>query len=90
MHGNIDAALRWQKKIIKLCTKQNIRSIQSQADPCMLYKGNKTGKQQLIVAVHVNDVLISGKGEEMHKIKIALKQTFKIINLGKLRRHLGI
>ena len=38
IYGNVDAALRWRKAFIKLCTDDEIGCIQSQVDPCMLYK----------------------------------------------------
>ena len=56
----------------------------------MLYKRDETGELQLIVAVYVDDVLISGKKKEIHKFKTKFKQKYKIIDLGKLKRHLGI
>ena len=73
MYGNVDAALRWRKAFIKLCTDDEIGCAQSQADPCMLYKHEETGKLKLIVAVDVNDVLISGKEKEIYKFKTKFK-----------------
>ena len=55
----------------------------------MLYKHHETGELQLIVAVYVDDVLISGKEEVIHKFKTKFKQKYKIIDLGKLKRHLS-
>ena len=75
MYGNVDAALRWQKSFIKLCTDEEKGCIQSQTDPCMLYKRNETGELQLIVAVYVDDVLISGKEKEILNFKTKFKQT---------------
>ena len=89
-YGNVDAALRWQKAFIKLCTVEEIGCIQSQTDPCMLCKCNETGELQLIIEVCVDDILISGKEEEIHKFKTKFKQTYKITDLGKLKWHLGI
>ena len=56
----------------------------------MLHQRDKTGKLQLIVAVYVDDVLISGKEEDILRFKITFKQTYKITVQEKLRRHLGI
>ena len=86
----MDAALRWQRAFIKLCTNDEIGCVQSQADPCMLYKSNETGKLKLIVAVYVDNVSISGKEKEICKFKTTFKQTYKITDLGKLKRHLCI
>ena len=88
MYGNVDAG--WQKAFIKLCTDDEIGCVQSQVDPCMLYKRDETGKLQLIVAVYADNVLISGKEKEIHKFKTTLKPKYKITDLGKLKRRLGI
>ena len=78
MYGNVDAALRWQKAFIKLCMDDEIGCVQSQTDPCMLYKRDETRKLQLIVAVYVDDVLISGEDKEICKFKTKFKQTYQI------------
>ena len=56
----------------------------------MLYKRNEFEELQLIIAVYVDDVLISGKEKEIYKFKNKFKQTYKITDLRKLKRHLGI
>ena len=86
----MDKALRWQKAFIKLCIDDEKGYLQSQADPCMLYKRNETGKLQLIEAVYVDVVLISGKEKEIFKFKSKFKQTHKITDLGNLKRRLVI
>ena len=37
-----------------------------------------------------DDILISGKEQEIQNFKTKFKDTYKIIELGKLKRHLGI
>ena len=56
----------------------------------MLYKHDKTGVLKLIVAVYVDNVLVSGKEEEIHKFKMTFKKTYKFTDLGKLKKHLGM
>ena len=90
MYGHNDAALRWQNVFITLCTNNKIGCIQSQADPCMLCKYYETGKFQLIVAGYVDNVLISDKEEEIYKFITTFYQTYRITDLGKLRRYLRI
>ena len=90
MYRNVDAALRWQKSFKKLCTNEEMGCIQSQTDPCMLYKRNKNGELELLIAVYVDDVLISGREQEIQRFKTKLKEIYKIIELGRLKRHLGI
>ena len=90
MYGNVDAALRWQKAFIKLCTNEEIKCVQSKTDPCMLYKKNKKGKICLMIAVYVDDVLMAGESEMIKNFKEQFKKTYKITDLGKLKRHLGV
>ena len=73
MYGNVDVVLRWQKAFIKLCADDEIGCVQSHADPCMLCKRDETRKLQLIVAVYVDYVLISGKEKEICKFKTKFK-----------------
>ena len=82
MHGNVDAALRWQKAFIKLCTKNEIKCIQSKIDPCMLYKKDEEGKLRLIIAVYVDEVLISRREMDIREFKETFKKTYKIKDLG--------
>ena len=56
----------------------------------MLYKQDGTGKLKMIVAVYVDNVLFSSKEEEMQKFKTTYKDTYKIIELGKVKKHLEI
>ena len=83
MYGNVDAALRWQKAFIKLCTNNKIKFIQSKIDPCMLYKMDEEGKLRLIIAFNVDDILISGREIDIREFKETFKKTYKITDLGK-------
>ena len=89
IYGNVDATLRWQKAFIKLCTNDEIKCIQSKTDPCKLYKKNHKGKICLMITVYVDDVLMVGEGENIKIFREQLK-IYKIIDLEKLKRHLGV
>ena len=90
MYGNVDAALRCQKAFIKLGTNKEIKCIQSNTDPCMLYKRNQKGKICLVIAVYVDDVLMARKSKSIKTFKEQFRKTYKSIDLGKLKRHLGV
>ena len=90
MYGNVDAALRWMKAFVKLCVSDEIGCEQSAVDPCLLFKRNKKGELILLIAVYVDDVLIAGKKEDVDAFKNEFKKTYKITELGDLKRHLGI
>ena len=90
MYGNMDTALRWQKAFIILCINDEIKCIQKKIDLCMLYKKDEEGKLSLIIAIYVDDVLISGREKDIREFKETFKKANKITDLGKLKRHLGI
>ena len=90
MYGNVDAALRWMKAFVNLCVSKEIACQQSAVDPCLLYKKNEKGELILLIAVYVDDVLIAGEKKDIIAFKDKFKKTYKITELGKLKRHLGI
>ena len=55
MYGNVDAALRWMKAFVKLCTSKEIGCEQSAVDPCLLFKKDEKGNLILLIAVYVDD-----------------------------------
>ena len=90
MYGNVDAALRRQKAFIKLCTNDESKCIQSKTDPCMLYKRNQKGKICLMIAVYVDDVLMVRESENIKIFKEQFRKRYKITDLGKLKKYLGV
>jgi hypothetical protein len=65
---------------------------QSLSDPpCLWYKHHdKLGRLLFIVAVYVDDCIIAGTKAEVEANKSGIKQRFKITELGKIRKHLGV
>ncbi len=65
---------------------------QSLSDPpCLWYKHHdKLGRLLFIVAVYVDDCIIAGTKAEVEALKSGIKQRFKITELGKIRKHLGV
>ena len=90
MYSNMNPSLRWKKAFIKLCTKNKIKYIHSKIDPCILHKRDEEEKLSLIMVMYVDNVLISGKEKDIKELKERFKKTYKITNLGKLKRHLVI
>ena len=90
MYGNVDASLRWQKVFIKLCTNKEIKYIQSRIDPCILYKRNEKQEICLMIAVYVDNILMVGESKNIKIFKEQFRKTYKSIDLGKLKRHLGV
>ena len=80
MYRNIDAALRWKKAFTKLCANEEIGCIQGQTGPCILYKRNKNGELELLIAVYVDDIVISGREQKIQRFKTKFKKTYKLQN----------
>ena len=92
MYGNVDAALRWQRCFVEVCTmdKGEIKLKQSQVDPCLLYKQDKDGKLVLIVVMYVDDVMVSGMPDMIRWFMTEFKKKFNITEMGQMKKHLGI
>ena len=89
MYGNIDAPLCWMKTFSKYLTL-TMGFVQSKSDPCVFIKRDENDKLLVILAVYVDDTLITGSKREVEKVYQQLKEKFVIEVLGKLNKHLGI
>ena len=89
IYGNVDAALRWQKALDSYAqiTKSNVFRAK-QTHVC--YTKNDKDKICLVIAVHMDDVLMAGESENMKCFKDQSRKTYNFTDLGKLKRHLGI
>ena len=94
MYGTVDASLRW-KKTYTSHIKDVMKMKQSRCDPCVLYlqKMNKRTNQLetvLIIAITVDDTLLAGRTSAVLWFKQKIAKKFKITDLGRLKKHLGI
>ena len=88
MYGNVAAPLRFFKTLTKhLMTEMDM--LQSAADPCIFYK-QKNGSLTLLLAIFVDDTIITGKREDVDWFYNEIEKRFNIERLGQLKRHLGI
>jgi hypothetical protein len=88
-YGNVDAALRWLKTLMKLLTE--IGLTQSSVDPCLFYKKDaNTGKTVLLVMLHVDNVDSCGTKEEIEWLKKKVREKFSITDLGRMKGFLGL
>jgi len=60
MYGNVDSALRFFIIFIQCLQSQAIGMIQSQADPCVMYKKDDNGMPRVVAAITVDDCLLGG------------------------------
>ena len=87
MYGTIQAPLAFWKENAKHLHR--IGMLQSKADPCVWYK-LKDGHLWLIVAVYVDDIAYAGCNDARNWFKEEVQKRFKISDLGKLKKHLGV
>ena len=60
------------------------------ADPCLWYWKDKDNDLTLLIATYMDNIVVAGKPDEIQKFKDKLCQRFKISELGRLKKHLGI
>jgi hypothetical protein len=88
MYGNIDAARVYYERMSNVMKKLGMK--QSLTDPCVFFKHGDNGELILILVVHVDDTLITGPEDEVHKFMDEFEKHLKIERLGTLKKHLGI
>ena len=88
MYGSVDASLQWFLTLTGFLRKE-LKMKQSKADPCVFYK-QVNGRTTLIMGITVDDSLLIGDKHEVEWIKAAIQKRFKITDLGKLSKHLGV
>ena len=87
MYGAVQAPLAFWKENANHLRRMGM--MQSKTDPCVWYKV-KDDKLWLIVAVYVDDIVYSGDEEARQWFKNEVQKRFKITDLGKLKKHLGV
>ena len=95
MYGNVDAALKWWKLFVKVAQgikfDQGTKNVsQSVVDPCLLYMKDDDGELVLLIIVHVDDAVISGREKYVREFMRNFNKEYKITELGKMKKHLGI
>ena len=56
----------------------------------MLYKRSQKGKICFVIALYVDNVLMAGESENIKTFEEQLRKTYKITDLRKLKRQLGV
>ena len=89
MYGNVDAALRYFLKFKRILLGLGLK--QCKSDPCVFYReDDSSGELLLMIAVHVDDSLITGRQSEVTKLMDEFEKHLKIERLGPLKKHLGV
>ena len=84
----INQAGRQQSAVLCQTLEDEHGMEQCRADPCV-YRKTVEGVVELILVVHVDDILVSGKKEACDELHHTLNENFPTENLGELKWHLG-
>ena len=85
MYGCVQSPRAFYKELSKELKAMGM--IQSKSDPCVWF--NKP-IPTLIIICYVDDIVMVGKREEVDWFKTRIQKRFKISDLGKLKKHLGV
>ena len=86
MYGCVQSPRAFFKE---LCKKlREMKMVQCKTDPCIWF--DNAWKPTLIVACYVDNIIITGNQDKIDWFKTELKNRFKLTELGKLKKHLGI
>ena len=73
MYGNIDAPLCWMRTFSKHLIEV-VKLTQNKTNPCVFTKYNKEGRVVLILAIYVDDTIITGCSKEVQKAYQLIKK----------------
>jgi hypothetical protein len=88
LYGLKQSARKFNKKIDKILKQHGLQ--QSTADKCVYLSYNKNNELTSAVAVHVDDILVTGEEKLVKKIKATLHKAFTMKDLGQLSWYLGV
>ena len=91
MYGNVDAAIKFFKELVKHVTdEKGMNMKQSLADPCVFYRLDKNTELDLLVTVTVDDCAVPGLESNIKWFMDNVEKRFTITRSGILSKHLGI
>ena len=87
-YGLVQSPRLWMETFAKILTALGMK--QCKSDSCLFVLHDDDGNLVLIVVVYCDDCIVTGLRSYVNKIKIGITKTVKILDLGKLKRHLGV
>ena len=85
MYGCVQSPRAFFKELAKKLTEMEME--QCKAEPCIWYYGEVP---ELVVACYVDDLIIVGTQEKVDWFKKKIKERFRISELGRITKHLGV
>ena len=91
LYGLKQSGNNWYNELDEFLTNiPNLQLTPSDVDPCLYVSCDEGGETDLIIAVYIDDLAISGKHKSVQTFKRAINGRFKMKNLGDLTRVLGV
>ena len=88
MYGLVQPRAHSTRFFWKILTSEEVRMVQSKADPCLFYKQDGNGKLTAMMVIHIDDCAISGKKEMIDEIKKSIAKWLSVKDEGRLSTHL--
>lgn len=89
IYGNVNAALRFYRTYAEHLTT-TMKMTRCQSDACVFVLLNSKKEVELIASCHVDDTQIAGSPEAIMKFKEGVRERFRIKELGRIVKHLGL
>ena len=88
IYGLKQSGAKWNEKLNNYLISIGYKRLVS--EPCLYVKHNKEGKIISLLAIYVDDILISGTKKIIEKVKLLIKKEFKIKDIGNVDYIIGI
>ena len=91
LYGLKQSGKNWYNELHEFLTNiPDLTLTRSDVDPCLYVSRDEGGEPDLVIAVYVDDLAISGKEKSVETFKRAINGRFQMKDLGELTQVLGI
>jgi len=88
LYGLKQSGMEWNQKLNGVLLKLNFKRLKS--EPCLYKKISNRGNIICILAVYVDDIILTGTDEAITETKYKIKEHFKIKDIGDVDFIIGI
>ena len=87
-YGLVQSPRLWMQTFSKILINLGLK--QCRTDPCLFVLCDSKGTNLAMVVVYCDDCILTGHFKHISEIKKGIARSVKILDLGKLKRHLGV
>ena len=87
LYGLKQASRSWNELLVSKRRKYGLE--QCQVDPCIFRLRDHKGKVEIMMAIHVDDMVVAGKKDDCDKLRKYLNEAFPLNDLGNLNHYVG-